>query len=334
MSGFENKTILITGASGLIGSNLVDRLMQSGIAKLIVTGRNKSKLEKSFPDYNGSKIFQVIEHDASTPYPEEIKNVDYIFHAAGPMERNIVMNNPVNVILPNVLGTINALEFLKKQESETGCKGRAVIFSSVTVYNNPTNEDYVAVERETSFAQPLDALSVCYSESKRMSEVIAKSYVKQYGIDAVIARFSTVYGPTRNIPDTAFYEFISNAVEGRNIVLNGVNAPRRDNIYVDDAVEGLMQVALKGIRSESYNISSNGERGNYIAVDEIAELIAKVVGNVYQRIPVKVVKPLPAGQRKPGLKLSNEKLKKLGWSVTVCQEEGVRFTVEQLYNLR
>ena len=111
MSGFENKTVLITGASGLIGSNLVDRLMQSGVAKMIVTGRNKSKLEKTFPDFKGSKVFQIVEHDASMPYPEEIKDVDYIFHAAGPMERNIVMNYPVSVILPNILGTINTLEF-------------------------------------------------------------------------------------------------------------------------------------------------------------------------------------------------------------------------------
>ena len=330
MSGFENKTVLITGASGLIGSNLVDRLMQSGVAKLIVTGRNKSKLEKTFPDYKGSTIFQVIEHDASLPYPEEIKDVDYIFHAAGPMERNIVMNYPVSVILPNVLGTINTLEFLKKQEAESGRKGRAIIFSSVTVYNNPTKEDYVAVENETSFAQSLDASTACYSESKRMSEVIAKSYVKQYDVDAVIARFSTVYGPTRNIPDTAFFEFIKKSISGEDITVGSNAIPRRDNIYVDDAIDGLLTLALKGTPGMSYNISSNGELGNYVAVDEIAEQISETAGKLLGREPVKVKKTTIADIRKAGMKLSNDLLKQLGWNVRISHKEGLALTIQKI----
>ncbi len=325
MSGFENKTVLITGASGLIGSNLVDRLMQSSVAKLIVSGRSKSKLEKTFSEYSGNKVFQVIEHDASMPYPEEIRDVDYIFHAAGPMERNIVMNYPVNVILPNVLGTINTLEFLRKQEAETGRKGRAIVFSSVTVYNNPTKEDYVAVEDETSYAQSLEASTACYSESKRMSEVIAKSYVKQYGIDAVIARFSTVYGPTRNVPDTAFYEFIKKSIAGEDITVNSNAAPRRDNIYVDDAIEGLIALTLKGKSGESYNISSNGELGNYAAVDEIAKVAANHSSkgcNVNFKNKVQ--------SNKAGLALDNTKLKQLGWCVCSSLDEGVVNTIKNM----
>lgn len=325
MSGFENKTILITGASGLIGSNLVDRLMHSGVAKLIVTGRSKSKLEKTFPEYVGNKVFQVIEHDASMPYPEEIKEVDYIFHAAGPMERNIVLNYPVSVIMPNVLGTINTLEFLRKQEAETRRKGRAIIFSSVTVYNNPTKEDYVAVEDETSYAQSLDAATACYSESKRMSEVIAKSYVKQYGVDAVIARFSTVYGPTRNIPDTAFYEFIKKSMEGEDITVNSNAAPRRDNIYVDDATQGLIAITLYGMPGESYNISSNGDMNNYLAVDEIAEIIALEAG---KNSAVRYKEWFDV--KKMGMLLNNKKLKGLGWEVCVSQEEGIKRTIQSL----
>ena len=325
MRGFENKTVLITGASGLIGSNLVDRLMQSGVAKLIVTGRSKSKLEKTFSEYSGNKVFQVIEHDASMPYPEEIRDVDYIFHAAGPMERYIVMNYPVSVILPNVLGTINTLEFLRKQEAETGRKGRAIIFSSVTVYNNPTKEDYVAVEEETSSAQSLDAATACYSESKRMSEVLAKSYVKQYGVDAVIARFSTVYGPTRNVPDTAFYEFIKKSIAGEDITVNSNAAPRRDNIYVDDAIEGLIVLTLKGKSGESYNISSNGELGNYVAVDEIAQITADIA-----ECGSTVIYKEKVDSNKSGLKLDNTKLKNCGWRIADSMMSGVFKTINYI----
>lgn len=325
METFKGKNILITGATGLIGSNLVDRLMQSDIAKLIVTGRSKKKLISTFPEYVGNDRFVVIEHDAATPYPDDIKSIDFIFHAAGPMERNIVMNYPVNVILPNVLGTINALEFMRNQEATTGRKGRAIIFSSVTVYNNPTKEDYVAVEEETSYAQSLDAETACYSESKRMSEVIAKAYAKQYGVDAVIARFSTVFGPTRNVPDTAFYEFIKKSIAGENITVNSNAAPRRDNIYVDDAIEGLITVSLKGKTGESYNISSNGEKGNFVAVDEIAHASARMAAR-----NSKVLFKSTVQSNKNGLKLDNSKLKQLGWCVRTGLDEGVLNTIKAL----
>ena len=325
MDSFKDKSVLITGATGLIGSNLVDRLMQSDIAKLIVTGRSKKKLESTFPEYVEDERFVVVEHDASTPYPEDIKDIDFIFHAAGPMERNIVMNYPVNVILPNVLGTINTLEFLRNQEKEIGRKGRAIIFSSVTVYNNPTKEDYVAVEEETSYAQSLDAATACYSESKRMSEVIAKAYVKQYGVDAVIARFSTVYGPTRNVPDTAFYEFIKKSIAGEDITVNSNAAPRRDNIYVDDAIEGLITITLKGKTGESYNISSNGEKGNYVAVDEIAQVSAGIAAHNSQ-----VFFKSKVESNKSGLRLNNSKIRGLGWSVSTSLDEGVLSTIKAL----
>ena len=325
MDSFKDKSVLITGATGLIGSNLVDRLMQADIAKLIVTGRSKKKLELTFPEYSGDERLVIVEHDASTPYPDSIKNIDFIFHAAGPMERNIVMNCPVSVILPNVLGTINVLEFLKKQKVETGRKGRAIIFSSVTVYNNPSNKDYVAVENETCFAQSLDAPTACYSEAKRMSEVIAKSYVKQYGIDAVIARFSTVYGPTKNVPETAFYEFIKKSIAGEDITINSNAAPRRDNIYVADAINGLLTLTQHGENGHSYNISSNGELGNYAAVDEIAQTAIKESGNLCN-VNYKSINQ----SNKAGLRLDNAKLKKLGWNVCYSLNEGVLNTIKSM----
>lgn len=325
MDSFKDKTVLVTGATGLIGSNLVDRLMQSDVAKLIVTGRSKKKLESTFLEYARDERFAIVEHDASTTYPDDIRDIDFIFHAAGPMERNIVMNYPVSVILPNVLGTINALEFLKNQEQETGRKGRAIVFSSVTVYNNPTKEDYVANEEETCYAQSLEAATACYSESKRMSEVIAKAYVKQYGVDAVIARFSTVYGPTRNVPDTAFYEFIKKSIAGEDITVNSNAAPRRDNIYVDDAIDGLIAITLKGEAGESYNISSNGDLDNYAAVDEIAKMTVEVAGK-----GSKVIYRNKDNSTKAGLLLNNDKLKNLGWHVNFSMEDGISDTIKYL----
>lgn len=327
MDSFKDKSVLITGATGLIGSNLVDRLMQSDIAKLIVTGRSKKKLESTFLEYARDERFAIVEHDASTPYPETIKDIDFIFHAAGPMERDVVMNRPVTVVLPNILGTINSLEFLRKQEILNGRKGRIIIFSSVTVYSNPSSKDYIAVESDTTHAISLDQPYSCYAESKRMAEVIAQSYKRQYDVDIVIARFSTVYGWCKNIPETAFFEFINKALVNDTIVLKGNGIPKRDNIYVDDAVDGLITVALKGMQGEAYNISSNGDLGNYVAIDEIAQQIANAVSIIKETEPVKVIKPIGEEMRKPGLQLSNIKLKELGWVLKTEHFDGIKKTI-------
>lgn len=325
MESFEGKTILITGATGLIGSNLVDKLMTMKPAKVIVTGRSEKKLVSTFTDYVDKENFVIFQHDAANPIPDGVQDVDYIFHAAGPMEREIVLNKPVNVLLPNVLGLINLMEFLRNQETTTGKKGRIIVFSSVTVYNNPGKDDYDAVESDTTHAIPLNAPTACYAESKRMSEVIAYSYTNQYKIDAVIARFSTVYGPTRNVPDTAFYEFVRKSIAGEDIMVNSPAAPRRDNIYVDDAIDGLICVTLFGETGEAYNISSGGELGNYAAVDEIAKVAAKVAGK-----GTHVIYKNEEGAKKGGMTLNNEKLKSLGWTLCYSMEAGIAETIKNI----
>ena len=325
MESFEGKTILVTGATGLIGSNLVDKLMTMKPAKVIVTGRNEKKLVSTFTDYVDKENFMIVQHDAANPIPVGVQGVDYIFHAAGPMEREIVLNKPVNVLLPNVLGLINLMEFLRNQEASTGIKARIIVFSSVTVYNNPGIDDYDAVESDTTHAVSLDAPTACYAESKRMSEVIARSYIKQYNVDAVIARFSTVYGPTKNVPDTAFYEFVRKSNNGEDIMVNSPAAPRRDNIYVDDAIEALICVALSGKTGEAYNISSGGELGNYAAVDEIAKVAAKVAGK-----GTHVIYKTEEGAKKGGMTLNNNKLKSLGWSLRFSMEAGIAETIKNI----
>lgn len=325
----KNKRILITGGTGLIGSNLAERLLAEGCT-LFVTGRNRQKLEVTFQKYLKSDKIYLVEHDASDPIPNNINDVDFIFHAAGPMERDVVMNKPVSVIMPNIVGTLNCLEFLRKQELELGKKGRLIVFSSVTVYANPTDDDYTAVETDTTHAISLDQPYACYAESKRMSEVIAQSYGRQFGVDIIIARFSTVYGFCKNIPNTAFFEFINKALAGENITLYGVGMPRRDNIYVDDAINGLITIAENGKAGEAYNISSDGDLGNFAAIDEIAEQIAEATAELQSTNPVAVLKPNDNCARKPGLKLSNNKLKELGWHVEVSHNEGLSMTISNI----
>ena len=321
---FSGKTILVTGATGLIGGHLIDALMEMEDVHVIALSRGKEKLEKGFAKYIGKSNFQYIAQDVTNPLELGESTVDYIFHAAGPMERAIIVKRPVDVINPNITGTENCLKFLSEQHKKRDISGRLILFSSVTVYGNNTENDIKVTEADTNVTEALASGGAPYSQSKRMSEVIAMAYMTQYNRDVVIARFSTVYGNTRYVPDTAFFEFIKRSVEGENIILNGSGFSRRDNIYIDDAVKALLLLAKRGKSGEVYNISSGAELGNFVAVDEIANTIAQIANTKYGRVG----DAIKGGRRKGGIILDNSKLKALGWNVETSFEDGVARTIE------
>lgn len=335
MKEFLNKTVLITGATGLIGSHLIDTMMKLDHVKVIALSRNKQKIIDGFQKYIGNSRFSYIVSDVSKSSAFDIEtDVDYIFHAAGPMEGKIIANCPMDVIMPNLTGTVNCLELLRRQKEKSGNNGRLVLFSSVTVYANQTNQDRTVSEDQTDVTQGIDAVGAAYSQSKRMSEVIVQAYRKQYGIQAVIARLSTVYGNTRFLPDTAFFQFINAAVCHKNIIMKESGICRRDNIYIEDAIEGLLTICILGVDGQAYNISSNGELGNFAAVDEIALLIAKEFNDRFAYKGSSMISVLyqDSGNnaRKPGLKLDNRKLKGLGWKLKTSLKDGIVQTVNDI----
>ncbi len=317
---FDGKSILVTGASGLIGYNLVKRLMQEDNVSIYALGRSVSKMEQTFDEFESAANLHLCEYGQVIAHLDEYPRFDYIYHAAGPMEPDIVVNRPVDVIEPNIIDLHTILEYVVRM-MQSGHDCRVIIFSSVTVYQNNTEQDLIVSESDTNCGEALNKSKVSYSESKRMCEVMAQAYIKQYGIDAVIARFSTVYGPTKNIPNTAFYSFIQKALKGEDIILNGVGLPRRDNIYVNDAISGLLTIAEKGLSGEAYNISSNGEFGNFVAVDEIAKLIQIEAEQSFNK-EFNVIVP-PYEKRQPGLLLDNTKLHELGWEMEWSISSGI-----------
>lgn len=333
MDSFSGKTVLVTGATGLIGSHIVDALMRMGDVDVVALSRSHQKLEEGFADYIGKPNFRYIAQDITIPLQLPDLAVDFIFHAAGPMEGEIIANFPVNVIEPNIIGTKNCLDFLIQQNESSKVSGRLILFSSVTVYGNNSDKDIKVTEIDTNITEALTSKTAPYSQSKRMSEVIALAYVKQYYCDVVIARFSTVYGNTRFIPNTAFYEFIKKAGLGENIVLNGSGFAKRDNIYIDDAVKAVLLLAQKGKSGEAYNISSGAELGNFLAVDEIADIIAEITNKIYRKVNENATKVIRkegvSSSRKAGLILDNSKLKALGWAVETSFEQGIRHTVKE-----
>lgn len=321
---FQNKRVLITGATGLIGSHLAKRLVKEG-ASVIAMGRSQEKLNKVFEKQLMEPRFSTIVGNIADQFPAGITDVDYIFHTASPISGTEIKTKPVDTIAANIDGTRRCLEFLKSQE-----RGRMVIFSSATVYGNQYSEDVSYDEASTDKADALNTDNTPYSESKRMIEVIARAYAAQYQVDSVIVRIGYVYGFIDPMPNTAFYEFMGKAVRGEDIILNNSGMGRRDNIHVDDVVEGILVVVAKGECGESYNVSSNGDMNNFRAIDEIAGIIADSANEINPKFSVRAqIKPME-GERKPGMCLNNARLRTLGWKVSVGLEEGIKDSMIKL----
>lgn len=330
MNDLRDKTALVTGATGLIGSNLVERLLKEG-ARVIAIGRNEKKMKTIFEDKLDNTNFSYMAADISEKIPGKAGRVDFIFHAASPIAGQEIRELPINVIEANLSGIKNCLEYLRCQKEKGGVTGRLIVFSSITVYGNEILENLfpegkLVTEYDTRIADSLDSVSAPYSESKRMAEVIAQAYYRQYGIDSVIVRIGYVYGYTKQYPNTAFYEFIGKAVRGENIILNHSGMARRDNIYISDVINALILLCMKGEAGEVYNVSSAGEKGNFKAIDEMAALIASSA-NCYGK-HVNVIKVQKDEKRIQGVVVDNRKLKALGWSLEVNIEEGILQTVQ------
>ena len=325
---FKDKNILITGATGLIGSHLANKLLEEK-ANLILIGRNIQKLDSVFENNDNIKK---IACDITADLPDNVPELDYIFHAAGPISGNDIKQYPVNLIKANIFGLMNCFEFLRKQKERTGKSGRIIVFSSATVYGINKQDNNISLkEEETETADSLDFIQSIYSESKRIVEVIAKSYYKQYELETVIARIAYAYGYTKFAPQTAFYEFIKKAINGEDIVLNNPQIPRRDNIYVDDIVSGLLFIAENGLSGESYNLSSNGEEDNFKGMDEMANIIVNCVNKKLGK-NIRVIEP-ENKNRKPGIMLNNSKIKSLGWKLNTDIVTGIEKTVEKFIDL-
>lgn len=321
MNHFMGKTILITGATGLIGRNLTYKLIEQG-ATVTVVGRNKEKLDKVFRTYSTSPFLDTVVGNIADGFPTEDKKYDLIFHAASPISGEEIKSAPVDTIMTNITGLHNCLEHIKRQGY-----GRLIVFSSATVYGSSCKFDISVDEKQTDYTEVIESPSSPYSESKRMMEVLARAYNSQYGVDIIIARMGYVYGYSDPMPKTAFYEFIRKAINNQNIVMNKAGLGRRDNIHVDDVIKGLLLISIKGKKGETYNISSNGELGNFCAIDEIAGFIAQSA-NQSSMSNIQVVLPdNETSMRNPGIRMDNSKIKQLGWNVTIGMKDGIESTV-------
>lgn len=306
-------SILVTGASGLIGSCLVEILLDAGFNVFALDLQEEKLVERFGPETNN---LHYIAQNICKPLADK-DSFDYIIHAASFADPRSYALYPAETILVNVVGANNVLEYAKKHE-----KTRVLMTSTFEVYGKLdqdvySEEDYGLVD--------FNSLRSCYPESKRTTEVLVRSYFDEYKVDGLIVRFSSIYGPTMLKNDSkAHAQFLFKGINKEDIVLKSKGEQIRTYTYVMDAVDALLYVLFNGASGESYNIA-NGE--SIISIADLARKIADLCGT-------KVVYDLPDEIEKKGFSvprnciLKTDKLAALGWKPKYDIDDGLMETLK------
>ena len=311
--------ILVTGATGLVGSCIIDVLlaansMYNADYKIYALGRDRNKIVSRF----GNKVVPIVQNIVDK-LPMNVE-YDYIIHAASNADPRTYAIQPVETVLTNVIGNNNIFEYCRYHK-----KTRVILTSSFEVYGKIENHDIY--KEEDCGILDFQILRNGYPESKRCAEILLHSYVEEYNIDAVIARLSSIYGPTMQVNDSrAHAQFIRNALHGDNIVLKSKGLPRRTYCYVTDAASAILYVLFNGKTGEVYNIANEK---SIASIAEVAQTIAGIVGtSVVFDFPDEIESK---GFSKPqNCILDNSKLRKLGWHAEYILENGMRETIQTL----
>lgn len=327
----RGKSLLLSGATGLLGSFLVDVLMEkNGSDGLDCTvyalGRSEEKARVRFRAHADDAHFVFIPYDVKKPLlRDDLGKVDYVLHLASNTHPVQYATDPIGTITTNIIGLQNMLEFASAHDAS-----RFAFASSVEVYGENRGDTECFDESYCGYLD-CNTLRAGYPESKRCGEALCQAYRKQKGLDVVIARFARSYGPTMLMSDTkAISQFIKKGVSGEDIVLKSEGTQFYSYQYLADSVSGLLTILLQGRSGEAYNIS---DESSDITLRDLAAIIARINGR-------KVVFELPDSVERAGYstatkaRLDGRKLAALGWKPRYDIASGIQRTVGILKELQ
>lgn len=310
----EGKKVLVTGATGLIGSFAVDVLGLLG-SSVIAAGRRADMLASRFSDSPYSPKLAEIDLRRGA-LPED--SVDYIIHAASNADPASMVADPVGTIETNVIGTLNLLEWAQLH----GCR-RVLYVSSGEVYGRLDKAEAFS-EGDQGYVDPRQMRS-CYPLAKRLTENLCVSWTRQHGMETLSGRLCHTFGPTAKKTDSrASSVFALAAASGEPIVMTGPGTQLRSYMHVADAASGLLTALAVGEPGNSYNVSNPNV---VVTVREMAEAFAEAGGVPFEAAP------LPDGLDVTPITrqvLDSSQLLALGWKTGYSMADGARRTVEVL----
>ena len=326
----RGKSIMVSGATGLIGSFFVDVISEKNITDglnctVYALVRNEGKAKARFSKFADDTHLVFIPYDVKYPLVTDTpEKIDYILHLASNTHPMLYATDPIGTITTNIIGLQNLLEFAAAHRCE-----RFIFASSNEVYGENRGDAELFDEDYCGYIN-CNTLRAGYPESKRCGEALCQAYKSQKGLDVCVARLTRSYGPTMIMSDTkAVSQFIKKGVAGEDIVLKSEGTQYYSYTYTADAASGLLWILLAGESGEAYNIADiSGD----ITLKDLASIIAEMNGK-------KVVFELPDAVEAAGYsratkaRLDGSKIRALGWKPMYNIKTGMERTVKILRSI-
>ena len=324
----RGKTLLITGATGFIGSYIIRALLlkneTDGLGvRVLALVRNRERAEKM---YGTNEALDYIVQDVCQPLPTD-KKADFIIHCASNAAPKEYSMYPVETMKTNFFGTINLLDYAKAVNAES-----FLYVSTIEIYCTTRGLDTIP---EDAYGT-IDAMKVrsCYPLSKKSCETLCVSYSDEYGVPVKIGRLSYIFGPGMREGDSKIVAVFPKCIaDGENIVMKSKGEQLRSYTYVTDAITALFTVLLDGANGEAYNIASTK------CITTIAG-IAHTLVEAYPEKGLKVIFDLPTEAEAKGFSLienavlDSSKLESLGWESQTDLRSGLMRVVEEQIELK
>ena len=327
----QDKSIMLSGATGMIGSFLVDVILEKNLSEnlnctVYALGRNEKKANERFSRYINDPHYKFILYDVKQPLVcKGVDKVDYLLHLAANTHPMLYATDPIGTITTNIIGVQNMLEFAVEHKAT-----RFVFSSSNEIYGENRGDVEIFDEDYCGYID-CNTLRAGYPESKRCGEALCQAYKAQKDLDVIIARVTRSYGPTMNMSDTkAVSQFIKKGIAGEDIVLKSTGTQYYSYTYMADAVSGLLWAMLAGENGEAYNIA---DIHSDIMLKDLASIIAEINDKeVVFEIPDQVE---AAGYSKATkARLNGSKLQNLGWNPRYDIKSGMERTINILKSIQ
>lgn len=300
IAALKNTTVMITGATGTVGSHLLDLLLyynknHGANISVICPVRNPAKIPEGLKSVDALKW---VEFDLTKGLDINI-DVDFVVHCAGPTRSAEMVERPVDTVNAIALGTENMLEYFRNH----GGKG-FLYLSSVEIYGENFDETKVLTEDAMGAVNPLSVRS-SYPEAKRLAETLCVGYSAQYGLPVKIARLSQILGVGKG--DNRLIAYLCDCASNKQqIVLKSDGKATKAYCYIADCISALITILVKG-ENTAYNVANDSM---VLSVRELADFVSKKYIGKGVIIENKATAIYPKSSY---LVMDTAKLRALGW---------------------
>lgn len=320
---FGKKNVLVIGGAGFLGSHLCEQLLKE--AKVICVDNFVTSAERNIDHLMQFPDFEFIRADITQPfdlesYPElekfkvQFQGVQEIYHLACPTSIRNFDQFKIDTVLANSVGMRNTLDIAVKYKAK-------ILYASSAVVYGPRNIDGAYVKEEDVGGVDQLTPRACYDEGKRWGETMIDTYRQVYGLETKIARYFRAYGPRERLFDGEMLpDFITDAIDGRDLVIYGDENFSTSLTYISDMVDATIKLMKAPASIGPVNIGTD----HAVKLVDVAKMVIELTGStskiVFDRAPLFLTELAI-----PDIRKAKEML---GWIPLVRLEDGVKKSID------